>query len=154
MFADRSQDMDHRLKNAGRLLLYGALTWLIPFLAAVPFYSPTGGLVVDVFLFKSIMIVVGGIVGALLLVLWFGRVRSDHLREGVIVGGVWLAMNWVLDLLILVPLSNMDIPTYFGQIGLRYLMIPTMAIAIGYSTGRAAAGYEKEPQEVSPASTP
>lgn len=30
-------------------------------------------------------------------------------------------------------------PAYFGQIGLRYLLIPTMAIAIGYSTGRAAA---------------
>jgi len=130
--------MDHRWKNAGRLLAYGGLTWLIPLLAAIPFYSPEGTLLVDVFFFKSVMIVVGGIAGALLLVLWFGGVQSGHLREGAIVGGVWLAMNWALDLLVLLPISGMDIATYFSQIGLRYLLIPTMAIAIGYSTGRAA----------------
>jgi hypothetical protein len=130
--------MDHRWKKSFRLLAYGGLTWLIPFLAAVPFYSPGGALLVDVFFFKSVMIVVGGITGAALLVLWFGGVRSGYLREGAIVGGVWLAMNWALDLLVLVPISGMDMATYFGQIGLRYLLIPTMSIAIGYCTGRAA----------------
>lgn len=134
--------MEHGLKKTGRLLLYGALTWLIPLIVAIPFYSPGGGLLVDVFLFKSVMIVVGGIAGALLLVLWFGGVRSEYLREGVTVGVVWLVMNWALDLLVLVPASGMDVAAYFGQIGLRYLLIPTMAIAIGSSTGRAAAGKE------------
>lgn len=134
--------MEHGLKKTGRLLLYGALTWLVPLLVAVPFYSPGGGLLVDVFLFKSVMIVVGGITGALLLVRWFEGVRSDYLREGMTVGGVWLVMNWALDLEVLVPASGMDVATYFGQIGLRYLLIPTMAIAIGYSTGQAAAGKE------------
>lgn len=134
------QHMDERLKKSVRLLGYGGLTWLIPFVAAVPFYSPEGALLVDVSLFKSVMIVIGGIIGAALLVLWFGGVRSDYLREGVTAGVVWLAMNWALDLLFLLPISGMDIPTYFGQIGLRYLLIPTMSIAIGYSTGRAAAG--------------
>ncbi|WP_067047748.1 hypothetical protein [Methanofollis ethanolicus] len=131
--------MEQRLKKTGRLLLYGALTWLVPLLVAIPFYGPGGGLLVDVFLFKSVMIVVGGVTGALLLVHWFDGVQARHLGEGVTVGGVWLAMNWALDLLVLVPVSGMDIATYFGQIGLRYLLIPTMAIAIGYSTGRAAA---------------
>ena len=134
------QHMDNRLKKSVRLLAYGGLTWLIPFFAAVPFYNPEGVLLVDVFLFKSVMIVIGGIIGAALLVLWFAGVQSGHLREGVVTGGVWLAMNWALDLLFLIPISGMDLPTYFGQIGLRYLLIPTMAIAIGYSIGRAAAG--------------
>jgi hypothetical protein len=131
--------MEHRLKRTARLLLYGALTWLVPFLAAVPFYGPGGDLLVDASLFKSVMVVVGGVMGALLLVLWFDGVHAHHLREGAVVGGVWLAMNWALDLLVLVPLAGMDIAAYFAQIGLRYLLIPTMAIAIGYSTGRAAA---------------
>ncbi|WP_342679623.1 hypothetical protein [Methanofollis sp. UBA420] len=131
--------MEHRLKRTARLLGYGALTWLVPFLAAVPFYGPGGDLLVDVSLFKSVMVVVGGVTGALLLVHWFDGVQARHLREGAVVGGVWLAMNWALDLLVLVPIAGMDIATYFAQIGLRYLLIPTMAIAIGYSTGRAAA---------------
>jgi hypothetical protein len=131
--------MEHRLKRTATLLGYGALTWLVPFLAAVPFYGRGGDLLVDASLFKSVMIVVGGVTGALLLVLWFGDVQTRHLREGAIVGGVWLAMNWALDILVLVPLSEMDMATYFARIGLRYLLIPTMAVAIGYSTGRAAA---------------
>jgi uncharacterized membrane protein YpjA len=55
------------------------------------------------------------------------------LHEGVIIGIAWLAINWLLDIMILLPLSGMTINTYFAQIGLRYLVIPFMSIAIGYS---------------------
>jgi uncharacterized membrane protein YpjA len=79
------------------------------------------------------MIVLFSILGALLLVIYFHRVNTGYLKEGIIVGIVWLVINWVLDLVVLVPMAKMGIGTYFGQIGLRYLMIPTMSIAIGYS---------------------
>ncbi len=118
----------YSVKNA---LLYGFLVWLIPFAAAVPFYSPEGEPAIDIFLFKTIMIIVGGITGAVFLVLYFRRVTVNPVREGIIIGCVWLAINWALDFAVLVPLNDMAMGTYFAEIGLRYLTLPTFSIAIG-----------------------
>jgi hypothetical protein len=52
------------LKN----ILYGFLAWLIPFVTSLFFYAREGKLTIDVFLFKSIMIVVGSVSAAFLLV--------------------------------------------------------------------------------------
>ncbi len=114
-----------------RNILYGFLAWLIPFVTAFFFYSKEGGLVIDIFLFKTIMIVVGAIVGAFLLVSYFKRVNANYLYEGIIVGLTWLGINILLDLLVLVPMSEMALPDYFAQIGLRYLVMPVMSMMVG-----------------------
>ncbi len=126
------------LARIARLIGYGILTWLIPFVVAIPFYTPSGLPVIDQTFFKTIMIVVGAAVGSLLLVLYFDRTHNLYLREGIIVGVVWLIINWVLDFVILLPLNKMDPVTYFEQIGLRYLVILFMAISIGYVLERQA----------------
>ena len=119
------------------LLLFGFLSWLIPFLASIPFYSMQGGLLVDVFLFKSIMIVVGSLVGTVLMVVLFLRIREGYLREGIFIGFSWLVINWVMDGLVLLPMSGMDAATYFSQIGIRYLVIPIIAIGMGFVLERS-----------------
>lgn len=111
--------------------LFGFLTWLIPFVVGLLLYSPQGQPVVDALVFKAIMMVVGSITGAALLVLYFRKVEKNHLSEGIMIGIVWFVLNILLDLLILVPMSKMAIGTYFAQIGLGYLTIPTMSIAMG-----------------------
>jgi hypothetical protein len=115
------------LKNA----LYGFLAWLIPFVTSFFFYTREGKLTIDIFLFKSIMIVVGSVSAAFLLISYFKTISANHLREGVIVGLAWFSINIGLDLLVLIPMSGMSIPDYFVQIGLRYLVIPAMSIAVG-----------------------
>ena len=112
--------------------LFGFLTWLIPFVAAFLFYSSQGQLAVDVLVFKAVMIVVGSITGATLLVFYFRTIDKNYLAEGIMVGVVWFVLNILLDLLILVPMSKMAIGDYFAQIGLEYLTMPTMSIAMGY----------------------
>ena len=114
-----------------RNILYGFLAWLVPFVTAFFFYSKEGGLVIDIFLFKTIMIVVGAIVGAFLLVSYFKRIRANYLMEGIIVGITWFIINIVLDILILIPMSGMALPGYFAEIGLRYLVMPVMSIMVG-----------------------
>lgn len=114
-----------------RNILYGFLAWLIPFVASIFFYSEEGGLTIDIFLFKTIMIVVGSTFAAFLLVSYFKNIYADYIKEGIIVGVVWLAINILLDLLILIPLSGMSIEDYFTQIGLRYLVMPVMSIMVG-----------------------
>ena len=119
-----------------KISLYGFLTWLIPFVISFLFYSKDGQPVIDVFLFKSIMIVVGSGTGATLLVLYFKKIKEHYLKEGIIVGLLWFAINIILDLVVLVPMSDIEIGTYFAQIGLRYLVIPIMSVAIGYLLSR------------------
>ena len=116
-----------------RNILYGILAWLIPFVASFFFYSKEGGLTIDIFLFKSIMIVVGSISAAFLLISYFKNIKNGYLREGIIVGSTWFAINILLDLLVLIPMSGMSVADYFTQIGLRYLVIPAMCIAVGAS---------------------
>ena len=75
-----------------RALVFGFLSWLIPFAASFLFYSKEG-LTIDIFLFKSIMIVVGSISGAFLLVLYIKKLNKDIFREAAIVGLLWFGMS-------------------------------------------------------------
>jgi len=124
--------MDKTVHINLKVVLFGVLLWLIPFGMSFLFYKE-GQLMIDIYLFKSIMILIGSVTGATLLVLHFKTIEKNYLNEGIIVGLVWFAINIILDLVILVPMSGMSISTYFAQIGLRYLIIPTMSIAIGYA---------------------
>ena len=121
----------------GRRLTAGVLTWLIPFLAAVPCYGPGGTLLIDQMLFKSVMIVTGAITAAVLLVWSFRPVQGSYAREAALTGIIWLLMNWVLDLVVLVGLLGMPLSDYFTGIGLRYLVIPAMVIPAGIIADRA-----------------
>jgi len=119
--------MKKYLKN----VLFGFIAWLIPFISAFFFYTREGKLTIDQLLFKNIMVVVGSATGAILLVLYFRKIKADYLKEGIITGIIWLVINILLDLLILIPMSGMPVSKYFTQIGLGYLAIPAMAVAVG-----------------------
>lgn len=114
-----------------KAFLFGFLTWLVPFVAAFAFYKPDGTLSVDIFLFKSIMIIVASAFGSFALVKYFKSVKGNFVKEGVLVGALWWAINIILDLIILVPMSKMSIRDYVFQIGLRYLMIPAISMGMG-----------------------
>lgn len=120
------------MKNYLKIIFYGFLTWLVPFVVSFFFFTPDRTLAIEEGLFKSIMIVVGSLTGALLLVRYFKNVTSGYARHGMIVGLVWLAVNLALDFLILIPMSHMEVGAYLSQIGLRYLTIPIMTIVVGY----------------------
>ncbi len=113
-----------------KIWLYGVLSWFIPYLAAFAFFDPSGGLMIAQPLFKSIMIVVGGASGCLLLVLAF-RLISPTWLAGLALGLLWLVLNWLLDTVLLLPLSGQSLPDYAADIGLRYLILPMIATAMG-----------------------
>ena len=118
-----------------RVSVFGLLSWLVPFLASIPFYSPQQGLMIPLILFKSIMIVIGTLVGVALLVWVFRSVRPT-LASGLVIGLYWLLINWALDIVVLVPMAGSDIGTWFGDIGLRYLSILFIAVGMGLVAGR------------------
>ena len=118
----------------------GFVSWLGPFVVSFLFVDQTGQFIIPQPLFKSLMVVFFGGVGAALLVIAFRRVVPS-LRSGMLLGLYWFAINIVLDLLILIPLIGMPVVTYVYDIGLRYLLIPIMSTAmaaVGSATGRQA----------------
>jgi hypothetical protein len=122
----------------GRRLAAGLLSWLVPFFAAIPFYSPSGVLLTDMALFKSVMVVTGSVTAGVLLVWYFGQVSTGYAREGVVLGFFLLAINYLLDLVVLVGLMQMPLGDYITKISIGYLMIPVFVITVGVVAEGAA----------------
>ena len=119
-----------------RIFFYGFLVWLIPFLVSWPLYSPKGEPLYDLQVIKSFLIVVGSLVGALLALRYFRKTEKDFAKEGAILGFSWLVINSVLDIIVLVYLlKGMDLSAWAGQIGIRYLVMPIITIAMGVAMG-------------------
>jgi uncharacterized membrane protein YpjA len=116
------------LKN----LLLGFLSWLIPFAISFLFFKPGGETVVPYATFKCIITVVGAISGCYLLYRYFGLVKDDLVANGIIVGISWFLINIILDSLILIPMMKTGFDEYFMSIGLSYLTIPVISIAMAF----------------------
>jgi hypothetical protein len=113
-----------------RTSLLGLASWLVPFLISAAFYDRSGHLLILQPLFKSIMVVVGGTTGTVLLVIAFRRIAATPIT-GLVLGCYWLAINLVLDFIVLVGLMKMSAALYVYDIGLRYLLLPVIATAMG-----------------------
>lgn len=125
-----------------RTTLLGLASWLIPFALSFFFFDRTGQLLIPQPLFKSIMVVAGGISGVALLAAAFRRTEVTP-AAGFALGCYWLAINLALDLAVLVALMKMPPTHYLYDIGLRYLLIPIIATGMGIVAARAAAGTGK-----------
>ncbi|MGB4848814.1 MAG: hypothetical protein WBP41_12895 [Saprospiraceae bacterium] len=119
-------------------ILFGFLSWLIPFAVSFLFYKPGGELVVPYATFKSTIMVVGVISGCYLLYRYFKYVDSDFIRNSVIVGLSWFAINIILDALILIPIMKTSFTDYFMSIGISYIGIIAISITMGYLLDRKA----------------
>ena len=112
---------------------YGAILWLIPYVTAIPLLPLMQS---DNVFFKTIMIVVGTLVGALLTALYFKDVEKDFLREGLLLAAVWLAVNWLLDFATLLPFTKQPLPRYFMEIGFRYIAMVWPVVAVAWVLSR------------------
>lgn len=119
--------------NYLRLSLFGFLVWLIPFIAAFPFVSPEGTYNIDETFFRTIMIIVSGIVGVYFMTQYFKNIEIFYWRGAFALSIIWLVINWGLDILMVYfGVFDMDILVYFQNIGLRYVSIPIYAFGIAY----------------------
>ncbi len=110
---------------------YGFLIWFVPFVTSIFFYAKDGSLSIDFITFKTIMLLVSSLIGAWCMFRYFKRCQHNYLSEGVTIGLGWLAIQWLFDFLVLIPMGNIPISTYFLTIGLRYLMIPVTCFTTG-----------------------
>jgi hypothetical protein len=117
-----------------KIIFFGILAWLIPFLISVLFVDMEGNFIIPQTFFKSIMIVVGSLVAVMLAVKYYKNIKNDFVQEGIILGIIWFIISIALDLVMVFSnFFQMTVLEYFTDIGLRYLCIPIFTIGLGYA---------------------
>lgn len=113
------------------ILGFGFLIWVIPFILSFPI---VGLRETNRPLFESIMPVVLTLVVLMFSNLFFKKVDRDYFKEGLYAAGVWFIISIGIDLILFLPDSpmQMSFSSYMMDIGLTYVIIIMIPIAIGY----------------------
>lgn len=114
-----------------KIVIFGFLVWLVPFVVSFFIYPLK---TVGNPLFESIMPLVITVMVVVLAYLYLKNIKTDFIREGVIIGVAWFIINIVIDLVLFLPPSpmQMNLANYMMDIGITYLMIPVITIGFGY----------------------
>jgi hypothetical protein len=113
-----------------KLVGFGFLIWLIPFLVSFVIFPLRNA---NRPLFESIMPVFLALTAMIISVLYFKKVEKESLKEGLIAGVLWFVLSLVIDLMLFLPASpmQMSFSDYMMDIGLTYLIILIIPIGIG-----------------------
>ena len=123
-----------KVNKFSRIIFFGVLAWLIPFLTSILFVDMEGKFIIPETFFKSIMIVVGSFVAVILAVKYYKNIKNEFIQEGIILGIIWFIISIALDLVMVFSnFFQMTVLEYFTDIGLRYLCIPIFTIGLGYA---------------------
>ncbi len=119
------------MKSIRDAVVYGFAIWVIPFVVAIMIFPIR---VSDRPLFESIMPVVVTLCVVSFSALYLRSLQTGFLMESIVLGVAWFAISILLDLLMFMPESpmQMSIIDYMKDIGLTYLVIPTIAVGFGY----------------------
>ncbi|MHC4445003.1 MAG: hypothetical protein ACYTF1_00900 [Planctomycetota bacterium] len=119
------------MKSYKKALLLGFLVWLLPFVISFLVFPLKSS---DRALFESIMPVAVAVSVVFFAVLYFRKVSEGFVREGILLGIIWLAISLVIDLCLFME-GPMKMPfiEYMKDIGLTYLIIPTITIGFGFA---------------------
>jgi uncharacterized protein YacL len=113
------------------MILFGILIWLIPFVFSVLIFSLRS---TSRPLFESIMPVVLTLTVVFFSVRYFGKINREFIKEGIFVGIIWLIISLVIDLMLFMPESpmQMTLTDYIMDIGIIYLIILMIPAGSGY----------------------
>jgi hypothetical protein len=121
-----------KFKYLIRLAGMGLLIWAVPFAVSFGLYDRSGKLTVSYDFFKAVMVVSSSFIAGYILYRFFRNVEGSYLRHGLVAGLVWLLVNWIMDIVALLPIAGLSWFDYFTGIGFGYLQIPVVSTAVGY----------------------
>lgn len=118
------------MKSLRWALVFGFLIWLIPFTVSILIFPLRTS---NRPLFESIMPVVVTLCAVVFSILYFRKLGGGFVREGILLGVMWFVISIVIDLLMFMwgPMK-MTFAEYMMDIGLTYLVIPTVTIGFGF----------------------
>ncbi len=117
------------MKITGKIILFGFLIWLIPFLVAMGIFTIHEN---NRPLFESIMAVTVTLVAVFFSVLFFQNRTTNFRTAGLLLGLLWFAISFGIDL-IMFSWGPIKMPfwDYVSDVGVTYLIIPIVTIGIG-----------------------
>lgn len=113
-----------------KLVGFGFLIWLIPFLVSFVIFPLRNA---NRPLFESIMPIILVLTVMIISILYFKKIEKESLKESLIAGVLWFVLSLVIDLMLFLPASpmQMSFSDYMMDIGLTYLIILMIPIGIG-----------------------
>ena len=123
------------MRSIAREIGFAFLAWLVPFIVAVCIFPLKTS---HPPLFESLMAVT--LAGSTVVIgsVYLRRTSSNVARQGIKIGLLWMAANWMLDgLMFSHGPMKMNLSHYAMDIGTAYLMIPLITIGLGMM-GRVA----------------
>jgi hypothetical protein len=118
----------HSIKKA---IIFGFLVWAVPFAVAFAIYPIRQS---NRIMFESIMpVVVAGSV-VIFALLYFKRAISVSVWEGLILGLIWFAICFLIDLFMFSsgPMK-MSFADYIADVGIVYIMSPIITVGFAGS---------------------
>ena len=119
------------MNRVAKIVGYGFVMWLIPFIISLLIYPIKTSLNP---LFETIMPVVITLTVVLLTISYLKHMKTNFLREGIVIGVSWFLISIIVDLILFLPVSpmHMSLANYMMDIGLTYLIIPSITVGMGY----------------------
>ncbi|HWX21200.1 MAG TPA: hypothetical protein VN578_14970 [Candidatus Binatia bacterium] len=118
------------MKSLKKAIGFGYVTWLVPFVVAVSIFplKKAGDP-----LFETIMGLVVVFCAVFFTHLYFRSINRGFLKEGVLVGTIWMLISLGLDLFMF-STGPMEMPlgTYIKGIGLGYFTFPIISVSAGW----------------------
>lgn len=111
-----------------KIILFGFLVWLIPSLITVTlaFFSDALNI------FEIVSAVVIAVTVIMFSFLYFSDINANFIKEGVLIGAVWLIISVVLDLLLIAAgISQLSFTSYIMYAAPLYVIIPAITIGLG-----------------------
>jgi hypothetical protein len=114
-----------------RVMMFGLISWLVPYGVSLVFMGADGFVHGDYAFYRTVMLITVMLTTAVLLIAHFRSINHGFLREGVLVGLLWLEINLVLDLLFILPYTGMGAISQLAQAGINYVAIALLGFVTG-----------------------
>lgn len=115
------------LKNDLKIITFGFMVWLIPTIVTY-ITSLTSGL----YLFEIISALSIAITVIIFAYLYFIDLDSHFIRDGIILGMIWIIISIVLDIvLVLLGITKLTLSQYLFYVAPIYIIIPAVTIGFG-----------------------
>jgi hypothetical protein len=126
-----------------RIIIFGLIVWLIPTIVTL-LVSYSNGL----YLFDVISAIAIAATVIVFTYLYFKDIQNKYIKEGVIIGIVWLLISLILDIiLIFLGITKLSLNEYAIYVAPLYIIIPAITIGFGLYKDQMDAEEMKEPDE-------
>jgi hypothetical protein len=117
------------MKQAGKIILFGFLTWLSTFIGAMLIFKLHES---DRIFFETLISIILTSVIIFYTTLYFKEVQRNFLNEGIKIGIIWMLINLMID----IPMFSFGpmarpLWDYFKDVGFMYISIPIITISVG-----------------------